>query len=62
MSIQNNASDLETLYDTLAITVDKAGAKSELLLAKLALLLAHEINNPERVAALCEAALADLND
>ncbi|MDR1968136.1 MAG: hypothetical protein LBQ32_05515 [Burkholderiaceae bacterium] len=60
MSIQNGSSDLENLYDTLATSIDKAQAKSELFLAKLALLLAHDLADPKRVAALCETALADL--
>jgi len=60
MSIQNGSSDLEYLYDTLAASIDKAQAKSELFLAKLALLLANDVANPQRVAALCEAALIDL--
>jgi hypothetical protein len=60
MSIQNGASDLEQIYDALAASVDKAQAKSELFLAKLALLLANDVADPKRVVKLCEAALADL--
>jgi hypothetical protein len=60
MSIQNRSDDLEKVYDTLATSVDKAATKSELFLAKLALLLAHDVADPKRVATLCEAALADL--
>jgi hypothetical protein len=60
MSIQNGSSDLENLYDTIATHIDKAQAKSELFLAKLALLLAHDVADPKRVATLCEAALLDL--
>jgi hypothetical protein len=60
MSIQNGSSDLENLYDTLAAGIDKAQAKSELFLTKLALLLANDVADPKRVAALCEAALIDL--
>jgi hypothetical protein len=60
VSVQNHSDDLEKLYDTLALNIDKAGAKSELFLAKLALLLAHDVADIRRVAVLCEAALADL--
>jgi hypothetical protein len=60
MSIQNRSDDLEKVYDTLASSVDRAAAKSELFLAKLALLLARDVADPKRVAALCETALADL--
>jgi hypothetical protein len=60
MSIQNGSIDLEYLYDTLANSIDKAQNKSELFLTKLALLLASELDEPKRVAVLCEAALRDL--
>jgi putative Ca2+/H+ antiporter (TMEM165/GDT1 family) len=53
--------DLEETYDLLAEAVDRApAAQRELMLAKLALLLAHELGDRARVAALVEAALADL--
>jgi hypothetical protein len=53
--------ELEATYDTLAEAIDAAGTeKSELMLAKLALLLAQELGDAERVAALIGAALSDL--
>jgi hypothetical protein len=55
-----SATPLERAYDTLATGIDRAGAKSELFLAKLSLLLAREVQDPARLAALCDAALADL--
>ena len=49
--------DVETVYDRLALTIDRVGPeKSELFLAKLALLLSHEIGDAARVAELIEAA------
>lgn len=54
-------SDLESTYDRLAEAIDNAPAgSSELMLVKLALLLAHEIGDPARVQVLIQAALADL--
>jgi Protein of unknown function (DUF2783) len=53
--------DLESTYDLLAEAIDNAPAgTSELMLAKLALLLANEIGDPARVQALVQSALADL--
>lgn len=53
--------DLESTYDLLAEAIDNAPAgTSELMLAKLALLLANEVGDPERVKALVQSALADL--
>ena len=53
--------DLERTYDLLAEAIDRAGeGRSELLLTKLALLLAQEVGDASRVAALVEVALADL--
>jgi hypothetical protein len=53
--------DLESTYDRLAEAIDNAPAgTSELMLAKLALLLAHEVGDAARVQVLIEAALADL--
>jgi len=44
---------LEEIYDTLALAIDAAPAdRRELLLAKLALLLANEIGDPQRVIEL----------
>ncbi len=53
--------DLEQVYDTLALAIDRAGPEhAERFLAKLALLLAHELGDAARVAALAETALRDL--
>ncbi len=53
--------DLESYWASLATAVDAAGPDREkLFLAKLALLLGHEIGDPARLAALVAAALADL--
>ncbi|VVE07958.1 hypothetical protein PPN31114_02485 [Pandoraea pneumonica] len=44
---------LEEIYDTLALAIDATPEdQRELLLAKLALLLANEIDDPQRVIAL----------
>jgi Protein of unknown function (DUF2783) len=57
-----NLPDLESTYDLLAEAIDNAPAgTSELMLAKLALLLANEIGDPARIRALVQSALADLN-
>ena len=50
------ARDVETVYEALARGVDAAGPDSELLLAKVALLLAREIGDAARVVALVESA------
>lgn len=48
---------IETLFDQLSRAVDRAGPDGEsLFLAKLALLMAEEIGDPARVAALIAAA------
>lgn len=52
--------ELEQVYDDLASGVDRASEHSERFLAKLALLLAQELGDQPRVAALIETALADL--
>lgn len=52
---------LETTYDHLAEAIDTAGAdRSELMLVKLCLLLAQDVGDADRVAALIKSALADL--
>lgn len=54
-------SGLEAVYDGLAETLDQAPPeKVELLLVKLALLLAQELGDADRFAALAQAALQDL--
>ncbi|MFM8768918.1 MAG: DUF2783 domain-containing protein [Rubrivivax sp.] len=53
--------DLETVYDLLAQAIDCAPeGRSELMLTKLALLLAQELGDLPRVEALVASALADL--
>ncbi|MGG7568485.1 hypothetical protein ACQ5SO_20210 [Rhodovulum sp. DZ06] len=53
---------LETVYETLAETLDAVPPeKRELLLAKLALLLAREVGEAKRVQALIAGAAADLS-
>jgi hypothetical protein len=53
--------DLESTYDLLAEAIDNAPAgTTELLLTKLALLLANELGDVARVRALVQSALADL--
>jgi hypothetical protein len=52
---------LEQTYDALALAIDAAPAgRSELMLVKLALLLAHEVGDAARVQALIDTALRDL--
>ena len=52
---------LECTYDLLAEAIDNAPAgTSELMLTKLALLLANELGDPARIEALVQSALADL--
>lgn len=52
---------LETVYDTLATAIDRAGPdRAELFLVKLALLNANALADPDRFAAHVEAALKDL--
>lgn len=52
---------LEAVYDTLAETLDQAPeGKTELLLVKLALLLAQDLGDPVRFAELARTALNDL--
>jgi hypothetical protein len=56
-----NLPDLESTYDVLAEAIDNAPAgTSELMLTKLALLLANELGDVARVRTLVQAALADL--
>jgi hypothetical protein len=52
---------IEATYDRLAEAIDAAGADaSEKMLVKLVLLLAHELGDADRVAALIGEALQDL--
>ena len=51
----------ERMYEALAPALDRAGPANEaLFLAKLALLLAHRLDDPDSFAACIEAALQDL--
>jgi hypothetical protein len=53
--------DLEATYDLLAQAIDRVPeGQGELLLVKLALLMAQELGDVDRVQALIEAALQDL--
>jgi hypothetical protein len=53
--------DIETIYETIAREIDTVGAdKSELFLAKLALLLAREVDDRNRVLACVSGASASL--
>ncbi len=58
----NSPSDIMTLedfYTALALAIDDVGSDKEtLLLSKLALLLAHELNQPQRAIYLIEEAKA----
>ncbi|ODP31111.1 hypothetical protein [Pandoraea sp. ISTKB] len=60
MTAQQTAiAGLEDIYDTLALAIDAAPeAKRELLLAKVVLLLANEIRDPQRVISLIQQAAA----
>ncbi len=59
----NSPSDIMTLedfYTALALAIDDVGSDKEtLMLSKLALLLAHELNQPQRAIALIEEAKAE---
>jgi hypothetical protein len=53
--------DLETLWELLAKAIDAAGPERDrLMLAKLALLFADELGDPQRAAALITIASEDL--
>jgi hypothetical protein len=57
-----DASDIEALWEALAEAVDQAGPEREaLFLAKLALLLGREVGDLDRVRALLQVALRDLD-
>ena len=54
-------SDLETVYDRLALAIDQAGRdKAELFLVKLALLNAQALGQAERFLQQVDLALQDL--
>lgn len=53
--------DLEKMYETLALAIDRVGPQDEaLFLAKLALVLARLLGDPVRVAEAVALAEADL--
>lgn len=53
---------IEPVYETLAQTIDAIGPeKTDLFLSKLALLLAHDLNDPDRVIALIQEATQHLD-
>ena len=49
---------LETFYDALAGAIDERSGDRDLFLTRLALLLAHELDDPQRALAAIEAAKA----
>lgn len=54
--------DLERIYALLAETIDDVGAEREaVFLSKLALILAQELGDHDKVAAAIEAARRDLD-
>ena len=54
--------DVEAVYEALALTLDEVPAeRRELFLAKLALLLSHEIGDADRVLGLIKDASANLS-
>jgi hypothetical protein len=56
-----STADLELVYDRLAEAIDQAPeGRSELMLVKLALLMARELAQRDRVEALIAEALRDL--
>lgn len=58
---QLTISDLEQVYDTLALAIDRATPeKAELFLVKLALLSAQALGDAQQFTALTESALEDL--
>ncbi|WP_449413882.1 hypothetical protein [Pandoraea soli] len=64
MTAQQTANaGLEEIYDALALAIDAAQEdKRELLLAKVVLLLAHEIREPRRVIDLIRQAARGAQD
>ncbi|BDD91596.1 DUF2783 domain-containing protein [Pandoraea sp. XJJ-1] len=64
MTAQQTAiAGLEEIYDTLALAIDAApDDKRELLLAKVVLLLAHEIDDPQRVIDCIQQAARSAQD
>jgi hypothetical protein len=55
--------DLERIYALLAESIDAVGAEHEtLFLSKLALILAQEVGDYDKVAAAIEAARLDLDE
>lgn len=57
-----NREDIESAYDALAQQIDRVGAaKTELYLAKLALLMAQEIGDVEKALACIEEAARSLD-
>lgn len=56
-----SVSTLETVYERLAQAIDEAGREKEtMLLAKLALLMAEKLDDPDTVLGLIEDAAKDL--
>ena len=53
--------ELELVWERLAVAIDRAGPRRELMLAKLALLLFEELGDAERAVGLIESAGEDLS-
>ena len=53
--------ELEAVYDLIATAIDGAGEKRELFLAKLALVLANQLADVEKVQTCVEVASRDLD-
>jgi len=53
--------DLEQVYEALAEAIDRAGAQSEVYLAKLVLMLANDGQSPDAVLTAIENCLYDLS-
>lgn len=54
--------EVETVYEALAVKLDSVGApKRELFLAKLALLLSHDLGSAERVCRLVDEAARNID-
>ena len=61
MSDSNAPPTLEDVYSAMALAIDRVEPEQQsMLLAKLSLLLAHELGDEARVLQLIEQALADL--
>lgn len=61
MNSDSTPTTLETVYDALALAIDRLGPEREaLFLSKLALLMAHQLQDPDQALALIAEAEKDL--